>query len=1244
MTHVAYDPADILKENEALRTRLEEAEATLRAIRNGPQGDSVLGQEDISGRKQAEDKLRRSEQLHRIAFDLAPTGLVYCALDGRYINVNARMCEITGYTAAELLGMTIWDLTHPDDLARENELFPALLSGGTPDYANEKRYVRKDGSSRWVAVKARLVADDTGQPLHTVSVIRDIQDRKRTDAALHLSEIRYRRLFEAAHDGILILDPDTRKIVDANPFMTTLIGHPHEQLIGMELYQIGFLADAQASRDMFQKLKATRHVRYENLPLQSQQGGVRGVEVVANLYDEGGHPVVQCNVRDITERKRVELALRQHEERQAFLLKLSDTLGPLRDPFEVQTATMRLVVEHLDVNRASYFKIDPDQDGFSKTSSYDRGALPIPDHTRLSDFAPDMADGYRKGQTLFIEDAETEAATEVEREAYRAIGVRAGIGVPLVKDGLLMGIFGVHSSTPRHWTVAEVQLLKDVANRVWTAVDRAQAETQLRERQKFLDGIFKVLPGVLYIFDLDENRVVFVNNPADQTHSAEELAGMGADLVPNLMHPDDHQGFHEHIARIRTLKPGETAVFEYRMRDKADKWRWYMGSDTVFLRDEGGVAHQFIGVALEITDRKQAEAVQSENTRRQAFLLELSDALRAEPSAEAVVKRALQMLFDQMRLNRCYVGIYRLAEDTAEFPHQVHDDLLPPLPAQVRLSDFPKALQVASGGTLVIDDIVRMDGFSDSERANFTGLGMGALIAATLRKGENNPFWSICAVSASPRIWTPGEVSLVEEVAERTWAAVERAHAEERLQAAHDTFRQLVDRSPFGVYVINSNFRLVQMSDGGQKAFANVQQLIGRDFAEVVCAVWPDPFASKIIAHFRHTLASGEPFKAETDERRADINATEAYDWKIERIMLPDGGFGVVCHFYDLSERVRHEEHIKLLMGEVNHRSKNMLTIVQAIAKRTMATQPENFMERFGQRVQALVANQDLLVRNDWKAVSLGNLIGSQLAHFRDAHDIRVALDGPPVMITASASQALGMALHELATNAAKYGALSIKSGRVIISWNLLSDAAGMARFTLSWIESGGPLVAKPTRLGFGSTVIGSMIKMSLGCDAKIDFAPTGLIWRIDCLAAGLIEGSALSAPQSNGAAVKQEPAQDSGRHRVLVVEDEPLIAMDIAHTLSEAGYDVIGPASSVAQALALIAQSGCDAAVLDTNLGAETVEPVARELIRRGLPFIASSGYAREQQPEIMRTVPLLSKPLKPDMLIAEIVRCLGK
>ena len=902
----------------------------------------------------------------------------------------------------------------------------------------------------------------------------DISGRKHAHVALHISETRYRRLFEAAHDGILILDPDTRKIVDANPFMTTLIGYSREQLIGMELYQIGFLADAQASKDMFQKLKATRQVRYENLPMQTQQGQLRNVEVVANLYDEAGHSVVQCNVRDITERRRI--------------------------------------------------------------------------------------------------------------------------------------------------------------------------DTELPEHQNFLNRIFEVLPGVLYVFDLDESRLIFVNNPAELTYSAEELAGMGADVVRNLMHPDDQPGFKEHIARILMLNPGTTATFEYRMRDKANKWRWYLSTDAVFLRDKSGVARQFIGVALENTDRKQAEAALHDAARRQAFLLKLSDALRAEPSADAIANRALRMLFDHMRLDRCYIGIYRLAEDRGYFPYQVHDDRLPPLPTHVPLSDFPKGLQIVINRTLVIDDVMEMEGLSSRDQSSIIGLGVRALINATLRKGENQPLWALIAASTGARVWTQSEVSLVEEVAERIWAAVERARAEAELLAAHDTFRHLVDRSPFGIYVVDADFRLVRVSDGAQKVFENVRPLLGRDFAEVLSHIWPEPFASEYIARFRHTLATGEPYYAETNEHRADINATEAYDWKIERINLQDGRFGVVCHFYDLSERIRHEEHVRLLMGEVNHRSKNMLSLVQAIANRTVATRPEDFIERFGQRMQALAASQDLLVKSEWKAVPFGELVRAQLAHFDDVHDSRIKLDGPQLAIKASASQALGMALHELATNAAKYGALSNTSGRVVISWSLSSDAAGKARFTMSWIESGGPPVAKPTRLGFGSTVTDNMIKMSLGGNVKVDFAATGLIWRIDCPAEGFLEGSVPTASQSNSNAAKENPAQATGRRRVLVVEDEPLIAMDIARTLSEAGYDVIGPANSVAQALALIAQSGCNAAVLDTNLGAETAEPVARELIRRGLPFIASSGYAREQQPEIMRTVPLLSKPLKPDVLIAEIVRCLGR
>ncbi len=484
----------------------------------------------------------------------------------------------------------------------------------------------------------------------------------------------------------------------------------------------------------------------------------------------------------------------------------------------------------------------------------------------------------------------------------------------------------------------------------------------------------------------------------------------------------------------------------------------------------------------------------------------------------------------------------------------------------------------------------------------------------------------------------------IRDTTERARAEVERARADERLQIAHDTFRDLVDHSPFGIYAVDADFRLVQVSDGAQKVFENVRPLLGRDFAEVLSILWLEPFASEAIGIFRHTLATGKPYRASNDvEQRADIGDTEAYDWKIERHIMPDGRPGVVCHFYDLSEKQQQEDRIKLLMGEVNHRSKNMLALIEAIARQTVKTQPEDFLEIFGQRVRALSASQDLLVKGEWKSVQLGELVRSQLAHFGDENDGRIKIDGPFVQITASASQSLGMAVHELATNAAKFGALSNASGRVAISWTLQFSVTGEAQFAMSWIESGGPPVAEPTRRGFGSIVIDDMINMSLGCDADVDFAPTGLVWRISCPAAGLIESEIGPLPRPNGTGQSQKPALVSGR-RILVVEDEPLIAMDFSQTLSDAGYVVIGPANSVARALALLAQFGCDAAVLDVNLGTESSEPIARELIKLGTPFVTTSGYSREQQPQIMQTVPMLGKPVSSAVLIAEVHRCLGK
>ena len=382
--------------------------------------------------------------------------------------------------------------------------------------------------------------------------------------------------------------------------------------------------------------------------VRPSDGAVRWIEARADIErDANGTALrlVGAHV-DITEQKLLQQALTASDARQAFLLKFSDALRSLGDPVEVQTAALRVLGEHLGAGRAQYWQVEPDGQhahsagGYSSEGPYVSGLL------RLNDFGIHLIETLAAGLTLVVRDITTDPlASEEVLAAYDAIGVRAFITVPLLKSGRLIALLTIHHAGARDWTLPEIALVEDAADRTWAAVERAQAEAELRERQHFHSRILEVLPGVLYVFDLDENRAVFVNNTAKMTYSPDEIAAMGVDLVRNLMHPDDQPGFHDHIACIRTLGPGETATFEYRMRDKAGKWRWYMGTDTVFLRDETGVALQFIGVAPEITDRKIAEAALSENARKQMFLLRLSDALRAEPSAKAMTDRALQMLF-----------------------------------------------------------------------------------------------------------------------------------------------------------------------------------------------------------------------------------------------------------------------------------------------------------------------------------------------------------------------------------------------------------------------------------------------------------------------------------------------------------------------------------------------------------------------------------------------------------------------
>jgi len=201
----------------------------------------------------------------------------------------------------------------------------------------------------------------------------------------------------------------------------------------------------------------------------------------------------------------------------------------------------------------------------------------------------------------------------------------------------------------------------------------------------------------------------------------------------------------------------------------------------------------------------------------------------------------------------------------------------------------------------------------------------------------------------------------------------------------------------------------------------------------------------------------------------------------------------------------RQAEQIRLLLMEVNHRSKNMLTTIQALARRS-APNDEGFLARFEDRVQSLALNQDILVGREWREVPIDELIRLQLAFVHDAPGT-FRLGGPPLSLAPRAAEVVGMAIHELATNSLKYGALSAEGGSVDIGWSHRPDGTGLM---LWWRESGGPPVIVPKHKGFGTTLIRDVPQHNLGAEVSLNFNPGGVCWEMTCDPSALAEAETL--------------------------------------------------------------------------------------------------------------------------------------
>lgn len=350
---------------------------------------------------------------------------------------------------------------------------------------------------------------------------------------------------------------------------------------------------------------------------------------------------------------------------------------------------------------------------------------------------------------------------------------------------------------------------------------------------------------------------------------------------------------------------------------------------------------------------------------------------------------------------------------------------------------------------------------------------------------------------------------------------------------------------------------------------------------------------------------------------------------------------GAVNMLIDITERKRAEETQQLLIGELNHRVKNTLSMVQALAQQTLraAKNPEHFVASFGGRIQALARAHDLLSACTWRGVELEALIQDQLLPDL-ARDHRITLSGPSVTLGPQIAVHMALVLHELGTNARKYGALSGPNGRLVVTWSV--ETGRILR--LRWAETGSEKILSSGTGGFGASFVEQIVKPD-GGEARMTCEAHGITWDIQFSLAD-VETFAEQALSDNarprvGGGNKTDGLRGK---RILLVEDEAIIALELSQTVADAGMEVIGIARTIPEAHRAISTLTFDVALLDANIRGQSVDEIATALERRDIAFAFVSGYGRQNLPAAFRDGLLVPKPFSPQQVLNAIAELLSQ
>jgi light-regulated signal transduction histidine kinase (bacteriophytochrome)/CheY-like chemotaxis protein len=351
----------------------------------------------------------------------------------------------------------------------------------------------------------------------------------------------------------------------------------------------------------------------------------------------------------------------------------------------------------------------------------------------------------------------------------------------------------------------------------------------------------------------------------------------------------------------------------------------------------------------------------------------------------------------------------------------------------------------------------------------------------------------------------------------------------------------------------------------------------------------------------------------------------------------------VVLHHNELlaDERGKADVRQRMLNEELNHRVKNILAVIKSLVGHPVKEGRAigDYVSTLKGRIQALSFAHDQVVRGG-DGGSLRDLLEAELKPYGDG-DRKITLQGPDVWLDSRAFSVMALVLHEMSTNAAKYGALSIGDGRVDTRWSLDPEGDCM----LNWREQGGPAVVAPARAGFGTVLIERSIPYELGGESRVQYDSDGLLAQFRVPSKHLHSTDTPAIPQEMvlGAASADEIVTALGELDLLLVEDQMLVAADVETMLMDNGITKVTTAPSAAEALRLLKGFTPDIAVLDVNLGSGTSLPIAEELTRRSVPFIFATGYSDQSVIPASFDVPVVRKPYEAKSLVGALIRALS-